>query len=119
MVFRMPRYTARSLCSQFCCLTLALVLVALPLYGDKPARAPILTPFGAEPLPLDIGLQLPSSAAFQLPPLLTSGRLALASVPSLALGAVLYSDARISLTSPDFDPRGMSRGPSGRSPPWS
>src|SRR5579863_8631278 len=75
--FRMLPYSARSFCSQLCCLALALLVAALPLADVKPVRAPILTPLGAEPVPLGTGLQLPSGGPFQPPSLLTAGRLVL------------------------------------------
>jgi hypothetical protein len=117
MAFRMPLYSARAICSQLFCLALTLFIAALPLAGLKLERAPILTPLGAEPVPLDTSLQLPSGSSFHLPSLGTSGRLVLGPLPSLVLALVFRGDSRLHVTSSGFRIRGATQRPSGRSPP--
>ena len=115
--FRMPPYSARAICSQLFCLALTLLIAALPLAGLKLELAPILTPLGAEPVPLDTSLQLPSGSSFHLPSLGTSGRLVLGPLPSLVLALVFRGDSRLHVTSSGFRIRGATQRPSGRSPP--
>src|SRR6516225_637979 len=96
---RMPPYSARSVCAQFCCLLLALAIATLPFTGVRPRHTPMLAPLGAEPVPLDMGLQIPSSSPFRLPSLLNSGRLVLGVLPWSSLGPFLHNDGRSQLTS--------------------
>src|SRR5262249_23704246 len=113
----LPSYSARFIGAQFCRLALVLAIATLPLAGTKPQRAPILTPFDVEPVPLGTGLQIPSGSPLPLPSLLTSERLVLGPSPSPALGPVLYSDSRLYRTSSGFRGRDAIYRPSGRSPP--
>jgi hypothetical protein len=99
MAFRISPYSARAICSQLFCLALTLLIAALPLAGLKLERAPILTPSGEEPVPLDTSLQLPSGSSFHLPSLETSGRLVLGPLPSLVLALVFRGDSRLHVTS--------------------
>jgi hypothetical protein len=115
--FLMPPYKARSLCSRVCCLALALVLVALPSAGFKAERAPILVPFGPEPLPMDTSLQSAPGGSFQIASFLVPGRLILGPSPSPGSETALPNNARIHITSLGLTGRAATSGPNGRAPP--
>jgi hypothetical protein len=93
------------------------VLVALPLAGSRPERAPILTPIGMEPVPLDAGLQGPPGSPFQLASLLAPGRFVLGPMPSPALALNLYISNHLHITSAGFRDRRATCRSGGRSPP--
>src|SRR5215469_12508447 len=90
-----PSCTARFISARFCRLALVLTIIALRLAGTTPQLAQILIPFGAEPVPLDTGLQIPPGNTLPLPSLLTSERFVLGPSPSPALDPVLHGNSRL------------------------
>jgi hypothetical protein len=114
----MALYIARPRRSQVCRLALTLLLVALPLAGARVEPAPpILAPLGAEPVPLTKSLQLPIDSSFQVPALLTSGKLFLGASPPLALAMNLRDQGTPPISGCLFDSSGVREIPNGRSPP--
>jgi len=56
-------------------LVLTLALLAFPLAGTKPERAPILIPLATQLVPLGTSLQSPPSSHLDLPSFLAPARL--------------------------------------------
>jgi len=114
----MPLYTLRSSCSQLGCLVLTLALLAFPLAGTKPERAPILIPLATQLVPLGTSLQSPPSSHLDLPSFLAPARLVLGPLPSAVFGPIAESNGRIhNLTSFGFLDSHAIDIPNGRSPP--
>jgi len=116
--FGMSLYTVRSIGSQLCRLAMTLSLLALPLAGAKPERAPILIPLGTEFVPLGTSLQSHAPTLFQPPSFAVPARLVLGPLPSAVFAPNPARGGRLLIiTSPSFADSGAIDSPNGRSPP--
>lgn len=116
--FRMPPYSRHSIFAQLSCFVLTLVLLALPLAGVAPKRAPVLLPLATKLVPLGANLQAPLSIPVNPTVFVASARIVLGPLPSEAFKSRSDGHSRLQdigcVRLPDS---GVIEIPNGRSPP--